>query len=146
MSTNAGLYNFIIIIILIALIYFMMIRPQRKRDKEVKDMRESLRPGDEIVTVGGIIGKVVRIKDERVIIESGSSKVKIEILKSAVGNVIGKSQKPAEPKKEEKKEEEQKEEKEPRSLSRNRKVTPKKLTPKKAEDGKQDEADADKAE
>ena len=87
---NAGVFNVVLLVAFIALIYFMMIRPQRKRDKEVSDMRASLKPGDQIVTIGGIVGKVVRIKDDRILIETGSGKTKMEIVKTAVGSVVGK--------------------------------------------------------
>ena len=80
----------ILLIAFLALMYFLLIRPQRKQDKEIKAMRASLKVGDEIVTIGGIVGKVVRIKEDRILMETGTSKMKIEILKSAVGSVVGK--------------------------------------------------------
>ena len=62
---KTGLYNIVLILVFIPLIYFMLIRPQRKRDKEVTSMRAALKPGDNIVTIGGIVGKIVRIKDDK---------------------------------------------------------------------------------
>lgn len=128
---NAGVFNVVLLVAFIALIYFMMIRPQRKRDKEVSDMRASLKPGDQIVTIGGIVGKVVRIKDDRILIETGSGKTKMEIVKTAVGSVVGKqateklddstSEKEAEPEIEE------------THVNRSKKVAPKKLGAKKSE-------------
>ena len=73
---KTGLYNIVLILVFIPLIYFMLIRPQRKRDKEVTSMRAALKPGDNIVTIGGIVGKIVRIKDDRILIETGSGKTK----------------------------------------------------------------------
>ena len=67
--------------------YFLVIRPQKKQEKETNDMRNNLRVGDEITTIGGIIGKVVSIKEETVMIETGHDRTKIRILKSAVRNV-----------------------------------------------------------
>ena len=89
---KTGLYNIVLILVFIPLIYFMLIRPQRKRDKEVTSMRAALKPGDNIVTIGGIVGKIVRIKDDRILIETGSGKTKMEIVKSAVGSVVGKQE------------------------------------------------------
>ena len=67
--------------------YFFMIRPQKKQEKEVNEMRNSLAVGDEVTTIGGIIGKVVSIKDETCVIETTREKTKIRILKSAVSRV-----------------------------------------------------------
>lgn len=67
--------------------YFLIIRPQKKQEKEVQSMRNNLQVGDEITTIGGIIGKVVRIKDETCVIETGHDRVKIRILKSAISTV-----------------------------------------------------------
>ena len=59
-----GLASLIPLIILLGLMYFLMIRPQNKRDKETKAMREALQVGDEVVTIGGICGKIVKTKDD----------------------------------------------------------------------------------
>jgi len=69
MGTLASALPFII---LIALMYFMMIRPQRKKEKELKAMINAMKVGDKVVTIGGICGKVVKIKDEFVFIETGN--------------------------------------------------------------------------
>ena len=63
---------FLPIVLIIVLMYFMMIRPQRKREKETRDMINAMKVGDKVVTIGGICGKVVKIKDEFVFIESGN--------------------------------------------------------------------------
>jgi len=80
--------SWVIILVMFAAIYFLTIRPQNKRDKEARKMRESLKPGDEIVTIGGIYGKVVRVADDRVIIMVGSEKTKLEMAKSAISQVL----------------------------------------------------------
>ncbi len=67
--------------------YFFMIRPQKKQEKEINDMRNSLAVGDEITTIGGIIGKVVSIRDETVLIETSHDRTKIRLLKSAISKV-----------------------------------------------------------
>ena len=83
---NAGVFNLVLLVAFIALIYFMMIRPEKKREKQMNDMRSALKAGDEIVTVGGIVGRIVRVKEDLLLIETGSGKAKIEILKTAVGS------------------------------------------------------------
>ena len=75
------------LVAMVALFYFFMYRPQKKQEKETNAMRDSLEVGDEITTIGGIIGKIVSIKDETVLIETGRDKVRIRILRSAVRNV-----------------------------------------------------------
>ncbi|MCI9449519.1 MAG: preprotein translocase subunit YajC [Clostridiales bacterium] len=75
------------LVAMIALFYFFMYRPQKKQEKETNAMRNSLAVGDEITTIGGIIGKIVSIKDETLLLETGRDKVRIRILKSAVRNV-----------------------------------------------------------
>lgn len=77
----------VMLVAMIALFYFFMYRPQKKQEKETNAMRNSLAVGDEITTIGGIIGKIVSIKDETLLIETGRDKVRIRILKSAVRNV-----------------------------------------------------------
>ncbi len=67
-----GIVNIVFIIFLIAMMYFMLIRPQRKREKEAKAMIDALKVGDKIVTIGGICGKVSKIKDDYIIIETGN--------------------------------------------------------------------------
>ncbi len=62
----------IMLVVMVLLFYFMLIRPQRKRDKETKAMLDAMKVGDKIVTIGGICGKVVRIKDTFVFIETGN--------------------------------------------------------------------------
>ena len=72
---------------MIAVFYFFMYRPQKKQEKESTDMRNNLKVGDEITTIGGVIGKIVSIKDETVTIETSNERNKIRILRSAVRNV-----------------------------------------------------------
>jgi len=74
----------IMIGVLLIVMYFFMIRPQKKQEKEIQSMRNNLQVGDEITTIGGIIGKIISIKEETVLLESSGDKTKIRILKSAV--------------------------------------------------------------
>lgn len=76
--------SLIMIGILLVVMYFFMIRPQKKQEKQIMDMRNNLQVGDEITTIGGIIGKIVSIKEETVLLETSGNKTKIRILKSAV--------------------------------------------------------------
>lgn len=83
-SVMESVLSFAPILVVIVVFYFMLIRPQQKKDKEDRAMRENLEIGDEIVTMGGIIGLVVSIKEDTVVIETGSDRSKVRIIKSAV--------------------------------------------------------------
>ena len=84
---SEGLVSFIPLVVLFIAMYFLMIRPQKKKDKQIADMRNSLQVGDEIVTIGGICGKIVKTKDESIIIAVGADKVKFEMKRWAVSTV-----------------------------------------------------------
>ena len=81
------LYSFLMIAGMLLIMYFFMIRPQKKQEKEQNAMRNNLAVGDEITTIGGIIGKVVSIKEETCVIETTHERTKIRILKTAVSRV-----------------------------------------------------------
>ena len=66
------------------LMYFFMIKPQKKQEQAIQKMRNELQVGDEITTIGGIIGKIISIKEETVLLETSGDTTKIRILKSAV--------------------------------------------------------------
>lgn len=83
-----NLQAFILPIGLLAIFYFFAIRPQRKKEKEIKEMRGSLKVGDEVVTIGGIYGKIIVVKDDVLTIESGSAKTKLELTRWSVGSVV----------------------------------------------------------
>jgi len=70
---------------ILGLMYFMTIRPQRKKQKEEQAMRDNLSIGDEITTIGGIMGRVVTVKEDSIIIETGADRTKIRMLRTAVG-------------------------------------------------------------
>ena len=78
----------VLLVIMIAVFYFLIIRPQKKQEKQVAEMRDSLSVGDEIVTIGGIIGTVLIIKDDKIMIETGNDKTKLTILRSSVKTVL----------------------------------------------------------
>ncbi len=73
---------------ILGIFYFLLIRPQRKKEKETQEMRKSLQEGDEVLTIGGIYGKVLNIKDDIITIEIGADKVKLKIAKWAIGRKI----------------------------------------------------------
>ncbi len=79
--------SIILIVVMFVALYFFMIRPQKKQEKQINDMRNNLQVGDEITTIGGIIGKIVSIKEETLMIETGHDRTKIRILKTAVRQV-----------------------------------------------------------
>lgn len=91
MATGGGATSIIFMIAMFAIFYFMRIRPQRKRDKQVKDMRASLKKGDEIVTIGGIQGKIVKVNDEIVVIELDHAKQRLKMQKWAIHSVVNPS-------------------------------------------------------
>ena len=68
-----------------ALMYFLMIRPQKKKQKEEQAMRDNLQIGDEITTIGGIVGKIVTVKDYTLIIETGADRNRMKITRWAIG-------------------------------------------------------------
>ena len=87
MKGSEALIQFLPLIIIFVLFYFLMIKPQKKREKQTQDMRNSVQPGDEIVTIGGICGKIVKTKDETVTIQVGADKVRFEIMRWAISKV-----------------------------------------------------------
>ena len=74
----------IMIVVMFALMYFTTIRPQKKQQQKEQEIRESTQIGDEITTIGGICGKVVAVKDDTIVIETGSDRVKIKFKKYAI--------------------------------------------------------------
>ena len=78
------LTSFAPLILLFVVFWFFLIRPQRKRDKAEKEMRNSIQVGDEISTIGGFIGKVVSIKDDVIVIESSADRTKLKPYRWAI--------------------------------------------------------------
>ena len=77
----------LMIVLMIAIFYFLMIRPENKRKKQAEEMRSSLKKGDWLTTIGGVYGRVVAITDRTVVIETSEDRVRVEFLKSAIGQV-----------------------------------------------------------
>ena len=83
----------IILVVFIAAMYFLLIRPQKKKEKNIQNMRNSLQVGDEIITIGGICGKIVKTKDESIVIQVGADKVKFEMMRWSVSSVVSSNSK-----------------------------------------------------
>lgn len=87
-ASGAGMGSTIMMIVLmIAIFYFLMIRPENKRKKQAEEMRSALKKGDWLTTIGGVYGRVVAITDRTVVIETSEDRVRVEFLKSAIGQV-----------------------------------------------------------
>ena len=85
-------YSWIIMLVLMfALLYFFMIRPENKRKKEAENLRNSLAVGDEITTIGGMTGTVCAVKENTVVFETGAERVRIEVTKWAISTKNGQS-------------------------------------------------------
>ena len=83
---GTGMTSIIMIVAMIAVFYFLMIRPENKRKKEAEQMRAAVKTGDEIVTIGGIIGTVVSVKDDKFVMETSADQVRIELAKWAISS------------------------------------------------------------
>jgi len=81
---GAGTSTIVMIVLMIGVLYFMMIRPENKRKKEAENMRNSLKVGDEVTTIGGIVGTVVNVKDDKFVMETSADQVRIEFQKWAL--------------------------------------------------------------
>jgi preprotein translocase subunit YajC len=83
-STASLLMTFLPLVLILVVFYFLIIRPQRKQEKQDAQMRENLEIGDEVVTNGGIVGIVFQIKEDTVVIETGGDRSKIRVKKWAI--------------------------------------------------------------
>ena len=92
---NQSTMSILMLVLIIVVMYFLLIRPQKKKEKAINEMRNAIKAGDEIVTIGGICGKIVKTKDESLVIQVGADKVKFEIMRWAVSKVVSESSAPA---------------------------------------------------
>ena len=83
-GTNGMSGTLIWVVLMVVMFYFMIIRPQKKKEKADRQLRASLQPGDTIVTIGGFTGKVLSIKDDEVTFETGAAKTRLTIKKWAI--------------------------------------------------------------
>mgnify|MGYP002280509513 FL=1 len=100
------MYSIVLLVLMFALLYFFMIRPENKRKKQAQAMRDSLTVGDEITTIGGIVGKIVMVKPDTIVIETSDDRVRMELTKWAVSTTGVQSSGEEKSSKEEKKEDE----------------------------------------
>ncbi|MGM9618794.1 MAG: preprotein translocase subunit YajC [Oscillospiraceae bacterium] len=80
------LYTIFMLVLVIAIFYFLMIRPENKRKKAAQQMRDSLKKGDSITTIGGLKGKVIMISEDSVVFETSEDRVRIEIAKWGISS------------------------------------------------------------
>ena len=83
-GTEGMMSTILMLVMMLGVFYFMLIRPENKRKKEAEQMRSALKVGDEVTTIGGIIGTVINVKDEKFVLETGADQVRIELAKWAL--------------------------------------------------------------
>ncbi len=76
----------IMIVVMIAIMYFMLIRPENKKKKAAEEMRSSLKVGDTITTIGGVVGTICAVKEQTIVMETGADRVRIEFTKWAISS------------------------------------------------------------
>jgi preprotein translocase subunit YajC len=81
---GGGLEMIIMLAVMVGVFYFMLIRPENKRKKEAEATRNSVKVGDQVTTIGGIVGKVVHVKDDKFVMETSADQVRIEFAKWAI--------------------------------------------------------------
>jgi len=89
---NAYIQQFVPLILIFAIMYFLLIRPQQKKVKEHKAMVDGLRRGDQVVTAGGLIGKVVKVKDDGELEVELADNVKVRVVQSTIATVVSKTE------------------------------------------------------
>ena len=93
-SAGGGLSMIIMMVVMIGVFYFLMIRPENKRKKQAQQMRDNLAVGDTVTTIGGITGKVVNVRENNLVIETGDDRVRIQLMKWAVSSVGKQTEEP----------------------------------------------------
>ena len=93
-AAGGGMSMIIMLVLMIAVFYFFMIRPENKRKKKAQEMRDNLAVGDTITTIGGIIGKVVNVKDNAIVIETSEDRVRMQLTKWSVSSVGKQTEEP----------------------------------------------------
>ncbi len=86
-STESYISLGVTLVLMIGLLYFMIYRPQKKQEKKDAELRSNLEIGDQVTSIGGIVGRVVAIKEDTFVMETGSDRIKIRFKKSAIGAV-----------------------------------------------------------
>ncbi len=83
-TPGSGISTIVMLLVMVAVFYFMLIRPENKRKKEAEQTRNSIKVGDEVTTIGGIVGTVVNVKEEKFVMETGADQVRVEFAKWAI--------------------------------------------------------------
>lgn len=83
-SGSSGMSMIVIMVVMIVVFYFFLIRPENKKKKQLEEMRSQLSVGDDITTIGGIVGKVVAVKDDFIVFETSEDRVRIQVAKWAI--------------------------------------------------------------
>ena len=86
-TTESYISLFFTLALMLVLLYFMIYRPQKKQEKKDAAMRAALEIGDQVITIGGVVGRVVAIKDDTFVLETGADRVKIRFIKNAISSV-----------------------------------------------------------
>ena len=89
-QTQQMIMGLLMWVVVFGVFYFLLIRPQKKKDKELKEMRENLNVGDKVTTIGGIIAHVAKVEENAVILEIGPNRTKVPFEKWAIGTVESK--------------------------------------------------------
>ena len=84
LAGGGGTFTIVWLVIMVALFYFMLIRPQKKKEKADRQLRASLQAGDKIVTIGGVTGRILSVKDDEVTFETGAAKTRLTVKKWAI--------------------------------------------------------------
>lgn len=87
---SSGITSIIMIVVIFAVFYFLMIRPENKRKKKAQEMRDAVEVGDKITTIGGMVGRVVHVAGDKLTFETGEDRVRIEVAKWAISSNDGK--------------------------------------------------------
>ncbi len=86
-SAAGGMGSMLFVLIaMFGIMYFLMIRPENKKKKEAEAMRDAVKVGDEIITIGGIVGTVCHVKDDKIVIETSADRVRVEFAKWAISS------------------------------------------------------------
>ena len=89
-QTQQMIMGLLMWVVVFGVFYFLLIRPQKKKDKDLKEMRENLNVGDKVTTIGGIIAHVAKVEENAVILEIGPNRTKVPFEKWAIGKVESK--------------------------------------------------------
>ena len=114
---DQGMSTILMLVVMIAIFYFMLIRPENKRKKQAQEMRDSLKKGDVITTIGGIVGKIVAVNQDTIVIETSDDRVRMELTKWAVSTNGVQTGEPTQSGKKKKKGQEDAEKEEPAETS-----------------------------